>query len=94
MLLLFSLLSFAQLFAAPWTHGFTRQEHWSGLPFPSPDDLSDAEIKPMSPVLAGGFFSVEPPGKPIVCMCVYTPYLYQFICQWIFMVFPYFRYCK
>jgi len=43
---------------------FPRQEYWSGLPFPSPGDLSDPGIKPMSPSLAGGFFATEPPGKP------------------------------
>ena len=59
------------LFAAPWTvaHqaplsvGFLRQEHWSGLPFASPGDLSDPGIKCASPTLAGRFFSTEPPGK-------------------------------
>jgi len=45
--------------------GFPRQEYWSGLPFPSPDDLSDLEIEPASPALAGGFFTTEPPRKPL-----------------------------
>ena len=44
--------------------GFSRQEYWSGLPFPSPGDFLDPEIKPMSPALASGFFTTEPPGKP------------------------------
>ena len=47
--------------------GFSGQEHWSGLPFPSPGNLLDPEIKPMSlmsPALAGRFFTTEPPGKP------------------------------
>jgi len=44
--------------------GFPRQGCWSGLPFPSPGDLPDPGIKPMSPALAGGFFTTEPPGKP------------------------------
>ena len=44
--------------------GFSRQEHWSGLPFPSTGDLSDPGIEPVSPTLAGGFFIAEPPGKP------------------------------
>ena len=35
----------------------------SGWPFPSPEDLSNPGIEPMSPVLAGGFFTTEPPGK-------------------------------
>ena len=43
---------------------FSRQENWGGLPFPSPGDLPDPGIKPMSPVspaLEGGFFITEPP---------------------------------
>ena len=40
--------------------GFSRQEYWSGLPFPSPGDLPDPGIEPVSPVLAGGFFITEP----------------------------------
>ena len=44
--------------------GLPRQEYWSGLPFPSPGDLPDPGIKPMSPALAGGVFTTEPPGKP------------------------------
>ena len=43
--------------------GFPRQEYWSGLPFPSPEDLPDPRIKPTSPALAGGFFTTEPPGN-------------------------------
>ena len=42
---------------------FSRQEYWSGLPFPPPGDLPNPGIKPMSPVLAGEFFTTEPPGK-------------------------------
>ena len=49
---------------APLSVGFPRKEYWSGLPFPSPGDLPDPRIKPMSPALAGGFFTTEPPGKP------------------------------
>ena len=60
------------LFATPWTVAhqvplfmeFSRQEYWSGLPFPTPGDLPDLGIEPMSPALAGGFFTAEPPGKP------------------------------
>ena len=44
--------------------GFSRPESGSGLPFPPPGDLLDPGIKPMSPALAGGFFTAEPPGKP------------------------------
>ena len=59
-------------FATPWTvvcqallsMGSSRQEYCSGLPFPHPRDLPDPGIKPVSPALAGGFFTAEPPGKP------------------------------
>ena len=44
--------------------GFPRQEYWRRLSFPPPGDLPDPGIKPTSPVLAGGFFTTEPPGKP------------------------------
>ena len=43
--------------------GFARQECWSGLPFPFPGDLSDPGIEPMSPALAGRFFTTEPPER-------------------------------
>ena len=45
--------------------GFSKQEYWSGLPFPSLGDLPDPGIGPTSPELAGGFFTTAPPGKPI-----------------------------
>ena len=43
----------------PW------EEYWSGLPFPSPEDLSDPGIKPGSPTLQADSLTSEPPGKPI-----------------------------
>ena len=43
--------------------GFPRQEYWSGLPFPSPGDLPETGTEPVTPALAGGLFSPEPPGK-------------------------------
>ena len=49
---------------APLSMGFPKQEHWSGLPFPFPGDLPDPGIEPMSPALAGGVFTAEPPGTP------------------------------
>ena len=49
---------------APLSMGFSRQEDWSGLPFPPPGDLPDPGVEPVSPTLAGGFFSTEPPRKP------------------------------
>ena len=44
--------------------GFHRQGYWHGLPFPSPGDLPDPGIEPVSPALTGEFFTTEPPGKP------------------------------
>ena len=50
---------------APLSMGFSRQEDWNGLPFPSSGkDLTDPEIEPASPALAGRFFTPELPGKP------------------------------
>ena len=49
---------------APLSMGFPRQEYWSGLPCPSPGDLSKSGVEPVSPALAGGFFTSEPPGRP------------------------------
>ena len=65
------LLSCVQLIATPWTvayqvhlsMGFSRQEYWSGLPFPSPRDLLDSGIKPGSPALQADALASEPLGK-------------------------------
>ena len=46
--------------------GFSRQEYWSGLPFPPLGDLFDSGIECMSPALSGGFFTIEPCGKLVV----------------------------
>ena len=50
---------------APLSMRFPKQEYWSGFSFPSPGDLPDPGIEPSSPELAGGFFTTEPPGKPM-----------------------------
>ena len=53
---------------APLFMGFPRQEYWSGLPFPSPGDLPDPGIEPVSlasPTLVSVFFTTAPPGKPL-----------------------------
>ena len=44
--------------------GFSRQEYWSGLSFPSPRDLPDTGIEPRSPALQSGSLPSEPLGKP------------------------------
>ena len=49
---------------APLSMGFSRQEYWSGLPFPSPGDLPDLGIEPRSPALQADALTSEPPGKP------------------------------
>ena len=51
--------------------GFSRQEHWSGLPCPSPGDLPDPGIKTRSPALQADSLQTEPPGK-------LQPHLYGF----------------
>ena len=49
----------------PPSIGFSRQEYWNGLPFPSPGILPNPEIKPGSPTLQADFLPSEPPGKPL-----------------------------
>ena len=44
---------------APLSMGFSRQEYWSGLPFPSPGDLPDPGIKPRSPALPADSLPIE-----------------------------------
>ena len=61
-----------RLFVTPWTvthqaplsMGFSRQEYWSRLPFPSPGDLPKPGIEPRSPALQVDVLTSEPPGKP------------------------------
>ena len=52
---------------APLSIGFSRQEYWSGLPFPSLWDLPNLEIGPASPALAGGFFTTETVNEGVMC---------------------------
>ena len=64
-------LNRVQLFVTPWNVAhqaplsmeFCRQKYWSGLPLSIPGHLPDPGLKPISPVLAGGFFTTVPPGK-------------------------------
>ena len=48
---------------APPSMGFSRQEYWSGLPFPSPGDLPDPGMEPRSPALQADALTSEPPGN-------------------------------
>ena len=67
-------LSHVRLFVTLWTvahqaplsMAFSRQEYWSGLPFPSPGDLPDPGIEPWSPALEADTLTSEPPGKPLL----------------------------
>ena len=75
-------LSRVRLFATPWivayqaplSMGFSRQEYWSGLPFPSPGHLHNPGIEPRSPSLQANALTSGPPGKPFymldVCSCL------------------------
>ena len=71
----------SNFFVTPWTvarHAplsmeFSRQEYQNGLSFSSAGDLLDSGIKSAFPALAGGFFTTEPPGKP---MCLHI-FLYK-----------------
>ena len=59
---------------APLSMEFSRQEYWSGLPFPPPGDLPDPGIKLRSPALQEDSLLSEPPGKPIIVerLCIYA----------------------
>ena len=73
-------LSCVGLFATPWTLAhqappsmeFSRQEYWSGLPFPFPGDLPDPGIKPRSPALLADALPSEPPGNNFKAFGVYS----------------------
>ena len=52
-------------YQAPPSMRFSRQEYWSGLPFPSPEDLPDPGIEPRSPAFQADALTSEPPGKPL-----------------------------
>ena len=54
----------SSLHQAPPSMGFSRQEYWSGLPFPSPEDLPDPGLEPRSPTLQADALTSAPPGKP------------------------------
>ena len=60
-------------YQAPPSTEFSRQEYWSGLPFPSPGDLPNPGIEPGSPALEADALTSEPPGKPSVDV-TYSPF--------------------
>ena len=65
-------LTWTEALQAPLSMGFSRQEYWSELPFPSAGDLPDSGVKPRSPLLTGRFFTTVSPGKPNI---IYRNYL-------------------
>ena len=81
------LLSRVLLFVTPWTvayqappsMGFSRQECWSGLPFPSPGDLPDPGIQPQSPTLQADTLPSESPGNSKFLLLVYFMYQLNYI---------------
>ena len=79
---------------APLSTGFSRQEYWSGLPFPSPGDLPGPGIEPASPALQVDSLPSKPPGKPqerdihvniytYMCVCIYIyKWCFIYIVKW------------
>ena len=71
-------LSHVQFFVTPWTVAyevppsmeFSRQEYWTGLPFPSPGDLPNPGIKPGSPTLQADALPSEPPVKSCLTIII------------------------
>ena len=57
---------------APLSMGFSRQEYWSGLPFPSPGDLPNPMMEPGSSALQVDSLPSEPPGKPYIIVVVFS----------------------
>ena len=89
-------LSRVQLFATPWTiayqappsMGFSRQEYWRGLPFPSPGDLPDPGIKLGSPAFQADTLTFEPPGKPRETWKYLFKKKLYFIFNWEIIILP------
>ena len=71
-------------YQAPPSMGFSRQEYWSGLPFPSPEDLPDPGVKPRSPALQADALTSEPPGKPL-CYLPFSDSVQSLSGVWLFV---------
>ena len=75
---------------APLSMEFSRQEYWTGLPFSPPGDLPNPGIEPVSPALAGKFFTTAPPGKPYVVfgemlIYIFRPFFF-FLLDFLFLL--------
>ena len=69
---LFTSLTYSVKCQAPLSMEFSRQEYWSGLPFPSPGDLPNSGIEPGSPALQADTLPSEPPRKPLINIMLLT----------------------
>ena len=96
-------LSHVRLFVTPWTIAyraprsmeFSRQEYWSGLPFPSPGDLPNPGIEPGSPALQADALPSEPAGKLIASnICFISDFIFFIFWQLIFNYFPFTSNCS
>ena len=94
--------SCVQIFATLWTvahqaplsMGFSRQEHWRGLPCPPPGDLPNPGIEPTSPTLVGGFYITSTTWEAPICVQIHTNtyiYIYE-IYIYIYMKFIYMKF--
>ena len=72
-----SVIPWTVVHQAPLSMGFPRQEDWSGLPFPSARHLPNCGVEPMSPAMAGRFFTTEPPRKPLEDNCFTIKYTFK-----------------
>ena len=93
-------LSRVQLFETPWTISyqaplsleFSRQEYWSGSPFPSPGDLPNPGIEPGSPILQADVLPSEPPGKPPCELVQVGPknrsFKGRWLILWVYLLLP------
>ena len=64
-------------FQVPLAMGFSRQEYWSELPCPPPEDLPNPGVEPRSPTLEVNSLLSEPPGKPIETVVASIFYSYE-----------------
>ena len=72
---------------APLSMGFSRQEYWNGLPFPSPGDLPNPGIEPGFPALQTDSLLSKPPGKPLVSSRLHLLFV-DFLMMAILTSFP------
>ena len=83
---------------APLSMRFSRQEYWSGLPFPSPGDLPDPRMEPWSSKLQADSSPSELPGKPLKKKILFLEcyihriFYYVFLCSWLLLYIMFLRF--